>query len=143
MTDSALETADQSLHTDYKGRSRFPTRRWDNKSITRAGARNRLTRAQAGGDTHNRTLTMWSDPAFHKMDLYIYQCFNWVHQMALKIQIVYLEILTPIKLSHNFQDHQQTEVSADRSRAALMVTQLLTPDRRHQATHKLPTRTHL
>ena len=71
MTDSALETADQSLHTDYKGRSRFPTRRWDNKSITRAGARNRLTRAQAGGDTHNQSQTMWLDPAFHKMNLHI------------------------------------------------------------------------
>ena len=76
MTDSALETADQSLHTDYKGRSRFPTRRWDNKSITRAGARNRLSRAQAGGDTHNWRQTMWSDPAFHKMDLHISKFFK-------------------------------------------------------------------
>ena len=60
--------------------------------------------------------------------------------MAHKIQIMYIKILTPIKLSHNFQDHQQTTVSTDRSRAALMVTQLLTSDRHHQSrsqiTHK-------
>ena len=63
--------------------------------------------------------------------------------MAHKIQIMYIEILAPIKLSHNFQDHQQTTVSTNRSRAALMVTQLLTSDRRHQARHKLPTSIHL